>query len=233
MKLTILIPCLNEEKTIGKVIDVAKDYLKNHNLENNSEILVSDNGSTDKSVKIAKEKKVRVVTTNIIGYGSAIRNGIYYAKGKYIIMGDADMSYDFANIDEFINKLDMGYDLVVGNRFKGGIAKGAMPLSHKIGSPILSLFANILFKTPIKDYHCGLRAFNKEKIKSLNLETDGMELASEMICKAKLNNLKMIEIPTKLAKDGRNGKSHLKTVKDGFRHLNCIIKVFMNNNSIK
>ncbi len=226
MKLTILIPCLNEEKTIGKVIDVATDYIKKHHLENSSEILVSDNGSTDESVKIAKEKGARVVTTNVKGYGRAIRNGIRYAKGKYIIMGDADMSYDFANIDGFINNLDKGYDLVVGNRFKGGIAKGAMPLLHKIGSPMLSLLANILFKTPIKDYHCGLRAFSKEKIDSLNLETEGMELASEMICKAQINNLKMMEIPIKLAKDERNGKSHLKTFKDGYRHLKCIIKIW-------
>lgn len=225
MKLTILIPCLNEEETLDKVIKTAKKYIKRKKLENDCEILISDNGSTDNSINIAKKNKVRVIETNIKGYGSALINGIKNAKGKYIIMGDADMSYDFNDLDNFIYYLDKGYDLVVGNRFKGGIEKGAMSFSHKIGVPFLSIIGNILFKTPIKDYHCGIRAFKKSKIKKLHLNCNGMEFASEMICKASIYNLKMIEIPTKLYKDQRNRKSHLKTIRDGFRHLFFMIKL--------
>lgn len=229
MKLTILIPCLNEEKTIEKVIKTAKNYIRRNNLINDAEILVSDNGSTDNSVKIAKKNKARVCTSETKGYGSALINGINNAKGEIIVMGDADMSYDFDAIEDFIKYLDEGYDMVIGNRFKGGIEKGAMPFLHKLGVPFLSIVGNVLFETPAKDFHCGLRSFKKEKIKQLNLECPGMEFASEMICKASLNNLKIKEIPTKLYKDQRNKKSHLKTFRDGFRHLNYMIKLKINN----
>ncbi len=140
-------------------------------------------------------------------------------------MGDADMSYNFYDIGKFVDKLDEGYDLVVGNRFKGGIEKGAMSFSHRLGIPFLSGFANFFFKTPVKDFHCGLRSFRKDKINEINLNCGGMEFASEMICKASLYNLKMIEIPTKLFKDQRNKKSHLKTIRDGFRHVFCILNI--------
>lgn len=223
MDITILIPCLNEEETIGKVIDEVREYFKDKKYK--YEILVSDNGSIDKSVKICKSKKVRVIETKEKGYGNALRNGINNAKGKFIIMGDADMSYDFRHLDLFIQKLEDGYDLVVGNRFMGGIEKGAMSLSHKIGVKGLSIFANLLFKTNINDYHSGIRGFRKDKIIKINLECSGMEFASEMIIKAKLNNLKIVEVPTKLYKDLRNRKSHLRTIRDGFRHVFLILRL--------
>ena len=229
MKLTILIPCLNEEETLEKTIKTAQKYLKRKKIEKISEILVSDNGSIDNSIKIAKKNKARVVKTNELGYGSALLNGIKYSKGDYIIMGDADMSYDFNDLDGFIESLDDGYDLVVGNRFMGGIEKGAMSFSHKLGVPFLSKIGNLLFKTPINDFHCGLRAFKKNKINKLNLRCKGMEFASEMICKSSIYNLKMKEIPTKLYKDERSKKSHLKTVRDGFRHLIFMIKLKITN----
>lgn len=188
-----------------------------------------DNNSADNSVKIAKKNNVRVVVEKNKGYGNTLRNGIKVAKGEFIVMGDADLSYDFNDLDSFLEKLEEGYDLVVGNRFKGGIEKNAMPVTHKVGAPALSLFGNILFRTPIKDYHCGLRAFRKEPILNLDLKSEGMEFASEMICVAKKHNLKMIEVPTKLYKDKRNRKSHLKTFRDGLKHMICIIKLKLNN----
>lgn len=228
MKITILIPCLNEEKTIENVIKEARRYFVDNNISD-YEILVSDNGSTDNSVKIAKKNKARVVTCKNKGYGNALINGIKNSKGIYIIMADADESYDLYNIDSFIKKLDEGYDLVMGNRFKGGIEKGAMPLSHKIGVRFLSQVGNLLFKTESNDYHSGIRAFKKESIDKINLECPGMEFASEMVCKAKLNNLKITEIPTKLRKDGRGRKGNLRTIRDGFRHLTYMIKLRIKN----
>lgn len=228
MKLTILIPCLNEEQTLKKVILKARKYLKKNRILSVSEILISDNGSTDNSVKIAKKNKARVCITDQKGYGNALINGINNAKGDYIIMGDADLSYDFGAIDDFIKYLDEGYDMVIGNRFKGGIEKGAMPFLHKLGVPFLSIVGNILFHTPVKDFHCGLRSFKKESISNLGLECPGMEFASEMICKAKLGGLKIKEVPTKLYKDQRNTKPHLKTFRDGFRHLIYMIKLKIN-----
>ena len=145
----------------------------------------------------------------------------------YCIIGDSDGSYDFSHLEEFIKHMRDGYDLVVGNRFKGGVAKNAMPLSHKIGVRALTGFANLLFHTPIKDYHCGLRAYNTKKIKQLQLQHGGMEYASEMIIKSKINNLKMIEVPTVLRKDLRGRKSHLRTIKDGIRHLKLILELYI------
>ena len=198
-------------------------YIKEKNLD--AEILVSDNNSTDNSVKIAEKTGVRVVICKEKGYGAVLINGTKNSHGKYCIMGDSDGSYDFYHLDKFLEKLDEGYDLVVGNRFIGGIEKGAMSLSHKIGVQILSKFSNLIFHTPIKDYHCGLRAYKKESIEKIKLSQKGMEYASEMIIIAKINNLKMIEVPTILRKDLRNGKPHLRTIRDGFRHLNLICKL--------
>ena len=186
---------------------------------------MSDNGSNDSSINIAKKNGARVITISKKGYGNAIINGINNAKGEFIIMGDADMSYDFNEIGNFLKYLEQGYDLVVGNRFKGGIDKGAMPISHYFGVPFLSIIGNLLFKTPIKDFHCGLRGFSKKKVRSLHLESQGMELASEMICKASIKSFKMKEIPIKLHKDQRERKSHLRTIRDGFRHLSYMIKL--------
>lgn len=227
---TFLLPCLNEEKSLEYCIKEIKDYIDKTNLK--AEILVSDNGSTDNSIKIARENGVRVELCKEKGYGHALINGTAKAKGKYCIMGDSDGSYDFSHLEEFIKYIREGYDLVVGNRFKGGIEKGAMKLSHKVGVKFLSGFANLLFKTPIKDYHCGLRAFNTESILKLNLSQGGMEYASEMIIIAKIKDLKMIEVATKLKKDLRQRKSHLRTVKDGIRHFILIIRTYIDRKII-
>ena len=228
---TFILPCLNEEKTLEHCIKEIQKCIKDKNL--NAEILVSDNNSTDNSVKIAKENGARVVICKEKGYGAALLNGTKHAYGKYCIMGDSDGSYDFYNIDNFLNSLNNGYDLVIGNRFKGGIEKGAMPLSHKIGVKFLSGFANLFFHTPIKDYHCGLRAYKTQSINNLNLSHPGMEYASEMIIIAKINLIKMIEVPTTLKKDLRDRKPHLKTIRDGFRHLNLILKLSINRKNYK
>lgn len=222
-KYTFILPCLNEEKSLAYCIQEIQKCINDKKLD--AEILVVDNNSTDNSVNIAKENHARVVICKEKGYGATLINGIKNAHGKYCIMADSDGSYDLYNIDNFIDGLNNNYDLVVGNRYLGGIKKGAMPLSHKIGVKFLSGFANLLFHTPIKDYHCGLRAFNKDSIDKLALSQPGMEFASEMIIKAKINNLNMLEVPTTLKKDLRNRKSHLKTFRDGFRHLFLICKL--------
>lgn len=227
-KYTFLLPCLNEEKSLAYCIQEVQKCIKDKNLD--AEILIADNNSTDNSVNIAKENNARVVICEKKGYGATLINGIKNARGQCCIMGDSDGSYDFYNIDSFIDRLNDNYDLVVGNRYKGGIKKGAMSLSHKVGVKFLSGFANLLFHTPIKDYHCGLRAFKKDSIDKLNLTQPGMEFASEMIIKAKINNLKMNEVPTTLKKDLRDGKTHLKTIRDGFRHLFLICKLSLLKN---
>lgn len=223
MDLTILIPCLNEENSIGICIEKAKKYLESRTIS--GEVLVSDNGSTDKSIEIAESLGARVVQTDVKGYGSALLNGIANAKGKYIIMGDADDSYDFSNLDLFVEKLQEGYDLVMGNRFWGGIEEGAMPWSHKyIGNPVLSMIGRILYRSKLRDWHCGLRGFNRESINALNLHCTGMEFASEMVIKAEKNKLKTIEVPTKLYKDKRGRKPHLRSIPDGIRHLKILLR---------
>ena len=198
---TFILPCLNEEKTILFCINEIKNYINKYNL--NAEILVSDNNSTDNSRNIAVENGARVVIAKEKGYGSASINGTNNAKGKYCIMGDSDGSYDFSHLEQFIDGVRNGYDLVVGNRFASGIEKSAMPFSHKIGVRFLSIFANLFFHTPIHDYHCGLRAYNTNKFKLLCLDQKGMEYASEMIIKAKINNFSLLEVPTILRKDLR------------------------------
>ncbi len=223
---TFILPCLNEEKTLPIVIKEIKDYIKLKKLD--AEILVSDNNSTDRSVKVAKKLGARVSICKNRGYGNALINGTKNAKGKYCFMGDCDGSYDFSHLDDFIDKLREGYDLVVGNRFMGGIKKNAMPLSHKIGVRCLSLYANIFFRTPIRDYHCGLRGYNTKALRDIELSSGGMEYASEMIIKAKINNLKMCEVSTILRKDLRDRKPHLRTIRDGFRHLFLITGMFIN-----
>jgi len=228
---TFILPCLNEEKTLEYCIKEIQKCIKDKKL--NAEILVSDNNSTDNSVKIAQKNGARVVICKEKGYGAALINGRKNAYGKYCIMGDSDGSYDFYNIDEFIKGLNNEYELIVGNRFKGGIKKDAMSLSHKIGVKLLSTFANLLFHTPIKDYHCGLRAYKKDSIENLNLTHKGMEYASEMIIMAKINNLKMLEVPTTLRKDLRDRKPHLRTIRDGFRHLKLICELSINRKNIK
>ena len=186
---SIVMPCLNEAKTLPICIMKAQKSLQKIGIE--GEIIVADNGSSDDSVNIAYYHGVKVVNVEKKGYGSALKEGIRAAKYEYIIMGDSDDSYDFSNISPFIEKLDEGYDLVMGNRFKGGIEQGAMPFSHRyIGNPLLSGLGRLFFKTDIGDFHCGLRAFRKESIDKIGLCTSGMEYASEMVVKAVLFHLK-------------------------------------------
>ena len=222
IELTILMPCLNEEETLEICIKKAKKFLKTNKV--NGEILIADNGSTDNSIDIAKKNGARVINVKEKGYGSALIAGTKNAYGKYVIMGDSDDSYDFLHLEEFLEKLREGYDLVMGNRFAGGIEKGAMPFSHRyIGNPILSFVGRLFFKSKIRDFHCGLRGYNKKKMLELNLNCTGMEYASEMVVKSELNNLKITEVKTTLKKDGRTRKPHLKTFSDGWRHLNFLL----------
>ena len=222
IEVTILMPALNEENTIEICINKAFKFFKEYKI--NGEVLISDNGSTDNTLNIIKKTKARVINTKIKGYGSALINGIKNAKGKYIIMCDSDDSYDLDNLYPFYENLKEGYDLVMGNRYKGGFEKGAMSISHYLGVKFLTWFGNILYGTRLGDYHCGLRAFKKEKINKLDLECTGMEFASEIILKCKKAKYKIMEIPTRLYKDGRNHKSHIRTIRDGFRHIYCLIK---------
>ncbi len=228
---TFILPCLNEEKTLQYCINEIKKYIEKNNLD--AEILLADNNSIDNSRKIAENNQIRVVVCEKKGYGNTLINGTNHANGTYCIMGDSDGSYDFSHLDEFIKGLRDGYSLVVGNRFKGGIEKGAMTISHKIGGRFLSIFANFFFHTPVKDYHCGLRAYNKESIQNLNLMQGGMEYASEMIIKAKINDLKILEVPTRLRKDLRGKKSHMRTIRDGFRHVILISNLAIHKNKYR
>jgi len=222
VEFTILMPCLNEEETLGKCITKAIQSIAKNEIS--AEILIADNGSSDQSVVIAENLNARVIRVEEKGYGSALRAGIEQAKGKYIIMGDSDCSYDFGEIALFIEKLREGYDLVVGNRFKGGIKKGAMPFLHQyLGNPVLSFFGRLFFKSPIGDFHCGLRGFNRQSVLDIHLNTPGMEFASEMVVKASLKQLKITEVPTILYPDERHRSPHLRTWHDGWRHLRFLL----------
>jgi glycosyltransferase involved in cell wall biosynthesis len=221
-KLSIVMPCLNEAETLEVCIDKAKKFLNTNNII--GEIIIADNGSVDGSQEIAIRAGAKVVHVASKGYGSALMGGIEAAQGEYIIMGDADDSYDFSNLQDFVNALDEGYDLVMGNRFKGGIMRGAMPFLHRyLGNPVLSGLARLFFKSDIGDFHCGLRAFRKDALLMLNLQTTGMEFASEMIVKATLKKLKIKEVPTVLYPDGRTRPPHLRTWTDGWRHLRFLL----------
>ncbi len=222
MELTILMPCLNESLTLPICIKKAKTFLTDNNVD--GEILIADNGSTDGSQDIARELGARVVDIPEKGYGAALIGGCNAALGKYVIMGDSDDSYDFLNLMPFVEKLREGYDLVMGNRFKGGIEKGAMPPLHQyLGNPVLSTIGRILYRSDIKDFHCGLRGYNRESILGLNLHTTGMEYASEMVVQATLHKLKICEVPTTLKKDGRDRPPHLRSWSDGWRHLTFLL----------
>ncbi|MBQ8551316.1 MAG: glycosyltransferase family 2 protein [Clostridia bacterium] len=221
IELTILMPCLNEEKTLAFSVNEAMDYLKKSGIS--GEVLIADNGSTDSSATLAASLGARVTTVPEKGYGSALIGGINAARGKYIIMGDCDGSYDFSSLDGFVAKLRCGHKLVMGNRFKGGIEKGAMPFLHKLGVPALSLIARLRYNTHIGDFHCGLRGFDREAALSLGLSCKGMEFATEMIGRFALSGADICEIPTVLRRDKRNGHSHLHTFRDGWRHLKLIL----------
>lgn len=222
LELSIVMPCLNEARTLPICIDKAKRFLAAHKVE--GEIVIADNGSIDGSQDVATDLGARVIHVIDKGYGSALAAGIHTAKGKYVIMADADDSYDFANLEPFLDELRSDKDLVVGNRFKGGIKKGAMPfLNRYLGNPVLSFIGRLFFKIKLRDFHCGLRGFNREAILKLNLQTTGMEYASEMIVRAALCGLSMVEVPTVLSPDGRNRKPHLHPWRDGWRHLRFLL----------
>ncbi len=221
-ELTILMPCLNEAETVGACVAKAKSYLDTANID--GEVLVADNGSADGSQAIAARRGARVIEVKRRGYGSALLGGIAAARGKYVIIGDADNSYDFSSLELFVDKLRDDYELVMGNRFKGGIAPGAMPLLHRhLGNPLLSWIGRLFFKCPIGDFHCGLRGFNRESIGRLNLTTTGMEFASELIVKATLQRLRIAEVPTTLSPAGRSRPPHLRPWRDGWRHLRFLL----------
>jgi len=215
-------PCLNEAETLEICIQKAKSFLTRNSIE--GEIIVADNGSTDGSQSIAEKAGARVVTVSKKGYGSALMGGIEAATHEFIIMGDADDSYDFTSLEPFVSALQDGADLVMGNRFKGGILPGAMPFLHRyLGNPVLSWLARLFFNSAVRDFHCGLRGFKRQSILSLNLQTTGMEFASEMVVKATLNDLKIVEVPTTLSPDGRTRSPHLRTWSDGWRHLKFLL----------
>lgn len=222
LELSIIMPCLNEAETLATCIQKAQQYLQEYQVS--GEVLIADNGSTDGSQEIAKKMGARVVNIKEKGYGSALLGGIMAAKGQFIIMGDADDSYDFTQLNPFVEKLRAGYELVMGNRFKGGIKPKAMPFLHKyLGNPVLTWTGKLFFNSPCNDFHCGLRGFRKEKILALNLRTTGMEFASEMVVKATLNKMKITEVPTTLSPDGRSRAPHLRTWRDGWRHLRFLL----------
>ena len=222
LEVSILMPCLNEAETIGRCVDRARESIAR--LDIRAEILVADNGSTDGSQQIALAHGARVVTVDEPGYGAAIRGGVAASSGRYIIMGDADESYDFAEIPPILERLRVGDDLVMGNRFAGGIEKGAMPWSHRwIGNPVLSMTGRIFFASHVRDFHCGLRGFSVDAFRRMRLNTTGMEFASEIVVKASLASMKVSEVPITLHKDGRSRSPHLRTWRDGWRHLRFLL----------
>mgnify|MGYP002403832628 CR=1 FL=1 len=222
LELSIVMPCLNEAETLAVCLDKAQSYLDRTGIR--GEIIVADNGSTDGSQEIARAHGARVIDVPVKGYGAAIMGGIDAAEGEYVIMGDADDSYDFANLDLFVERLRAGDQLVMGDRFKGGIAPGAMPpLHYYLGNPVLSWIGRVLFKSPIRDFHCGLRGFHRDAIRDLGLRTTGMEFASELVVKSTLAGLRVGEVPTTLKKDGRSRPPHLRSWRDGWRHLRFLL----------
>ena len=222
IEVSIVMPCLNEAETLATCIRKAQGAIESGGLK--AEIVVADNGSTDGSPLIAKELGARVVEVTRKGYGSALLGGIAAARGKFVVMGDADDSYDFTAIAPLIEKLRDGYDLVMGNRFTGGIRPGAMTWSHQwVGNPALTRLGRLFFGTPVGDMHCGLRAFRKDAIDGLRLRATGMEFASEMVIKASLRHLKIAEVPVTLSPDGRSRAPHLRTWRDGWRHLRFML----------
>jgi len=222
LELTILMPCLNEAETVATCVTKAVGWLRDRGVA--GEVLVADNGSTDGSRELAEAAGARVVPIPRRGYGAALQGGIEAARGRFVIMGDADDSYDFTALDPFIEQLRSGADVVMGNRFAGGIEPGAMPFLHRyLGNPVLSSVGRLFFRLKVKDFHCGLRGFRRDAIQQLGLVTTGMEFASEMVVKAGLFGLDMREVPTVLHPDGRTRKPHLRTWPDGWRHLRFLL----------
>jgi glycosyltransferase involved in cell wall biosynthesis len=221
-EVSVVMPCLNEARTVGRCIDKATQAFQEMGIS--GEVVIADNGSSDGSPEIASQHGARVVHVERRGYGNALQAGIAAARGQYVIMGDADDSYDFHGLAPFLILLRQGYDLVMGNRFQGGIRPGAMPWLHRyIGNPVLTGILNLFFHSPIGDAHCGLRGFRKDACLRLDLQSPGMEFASEMVVKACLNRQKITEIPIVLHPDGRDRPPHLRSFRDGWRHLRFLL----------
>jgi glycosyltransferase involved in cell wall biosynthesis len=222
VELTVVMPCLNEAETVATCVRKAVRCLEESGVS--GEVLVADNGSTDGSQQLAEAAGARVVDIAEKGYGNALMGGITAARGEYVIMGDADDSYDFTRLMPFVTALRGGADLVMGNRFMGGIAPGAMPPLHRyLGNPVLSFVGRLFFRSPIGDFHCGLRGFRKDSVLRLGLQATGMEFASEMVVKATLAGQRVEEVPTTLSKDGRSRPPHLRSWRDGWRHLRFLL----------
>jgi glycosyltransferase involved in cell wall biosynthesis len=221
-ELTILMPCLDEAETVGQCVGKAMEFLRRSAIT--GEVLVADNGSSDGSQALATAAGARVIDVAEKGYGAALLGGIQQARGRYVIMGDADDSYDYSALDAFVAELRAGHDLVMGNRFAGGIADNAMPALHRyIGNPVLSFIGRLLFGSKVGDFHCGLRGFRRDAVLGLGLNTPGMEFASEMVVKASLMGLRVTQVPTTLSRDGRSRPPHLRSWRDGWRHLRFLL----------
>lgn len=222
VELSIVLPCLNEAETLEVCLRKARKSLDDLGVE--GEIVVADNGSTDGSQEIARRCGARVVDVPRRGYGAALTAGIAAAEGEYVLMADADDSYALDDLGGFLTELRAGADLVMGNRFQGGIAPGAMPFLHRwLGNPVLSKVGKLFFRIPVGDFHCGMRAFRRDKIIGLGLRTSGMEFASEMVVRASLAHLRITEVPTTLRPDGRSRAPHLRTWRDGWRHMRFLL----------
>ena len=221
-ELTVVLPCLNERETVGTCVQKAVEALRKAGVH--GEVIVADNGSTDGSVELAETEGARVVHVEHRGYGNALRGGIQEARSTYVLMADSDDSYDFTHIPRFIEQLRNGSDLVMGNRFLGGIRDGAMPPLHRyLGNPVLTAIGRLFFRSPSRDFHCGIRAFRKESYERMDIRSTGMEFASEMVVKASLLRMKVSEVPTTLSPDGRSHPPHLRTWHDGWRHLRFLL----------
>jgi len=221
-EVSIVMPCLNEAETIAACVAKARRFLEESGVD--GEVIVADNGSTDGSPRLAEAAGARVVAVAERGYGSALQGGIAAARGRFVIMGDGDDSYDFSSLMPFVEKLREGFDLVMGNRFAGGIRPGAMPPLHRfLGNPVLSAIGRLFFRSPVRDFHCGLRAFRAEAYARMKLRTTGMEFASEMVVKATLLGMRIGEVPIVLHPDGRSRPPHLRSWRDGWRHLRFLL----------
>jgi len=221
-ELTILMPCLDEAETVATCVRKARGFLDRHAVA--GEVLVADNGSTDGSQQLSEQAGARVVAVAERGYGNALLTGIAAARGRYVIAGDADDSYDFSALGPFLEQLRAGADLVMGDRFRGGISPGAMPALHRyLGNPVLSAIGRTLFASPVRDFHCGLRGVRRSAALALDLQAPGMEFASEMVVKATLARLRVAQVPTTLKPDGRSRPPHLRSWSDGWRHLRFLL----------
>lgn len=222
VELSIVMPCLNEAATVAICVAKALGFLQRAGIA--GEVVVADNGSTDGSVELAEAAGARIVRAGARGYGSALRAGIAACRGRFVVMGDSDDSYDFTALDGMVAALREGHQLVMGNRFAGGIAPGAMPPLHRyLGNPVLSFVGRLLFRCRIRDFHCGLRGFDRQAVMALGLTSSGMEFASEMVVKASLAGLRITEVPTTLSRDGRDRPPHLRSWRDGWRHLRFLL----------